>query len=121
MAYQDTEEKNERNSAPVADFIRAIVAADIENNRHGGRITTRFPPEPNGYLHIGNAKAFILNFSIAEEFGGQCNLRFEDTDPKDEDIEYVKAIKRDINGSASTGAAASITFPTTSRGSISMR
>ncbi len=96
MAYQDTEEKNERNSAPVADFIRAIVAADIENNRHGGRITTRFPPEPNGYLHIGHAKAFILNFSIAEEFGGQCNLRFEDTDPKDEDIEYVKAIKRDI-------------------------
>ena len=97
MALQDTEEKNEKTPAPAADFIRAIVAADIESNRHGGRIVTRFPPEPNGYLHIGHAKAFGLNFSVAEEFGGQCNLRFEDTDPKEEDIEYVKAIKRDIN------------------------
>ena len=96
MAIKDNEKKGEINPVHAPDFIRAIVSADIKDNKHGGRIATRFPPEPNGYLHIGHAKAFSLNFSIAEEFGGQCNLRFEDTDPRDEDIEYVKAIKRDI-------------------------
>ena len=81
--------------APV-DFIRAIVAEDAVTGRHHGRVATRFPPEPNGYLHIGHAKSICLNFGIAEEQGGTCNLRFDDTNPTKEDIEYVDAIKDDV-------------------------
>ena len=77
-------------------FIREIITEDIENGKHDGRIHTRFPPEPNGYLHIGHAKAIILNFGMAEEFGGLCNLRFDDTNPVKEDVEYVDSIKADI-------------------------
>ena len=78
------------------DFIRAIVEEDVRTGKHGGRVATRFPPEPNGYLHIGHAKAICLNFSIAEECGGTCNLRFDDTNPTTEDIKYAESIEEDI-------------------------
>lgn len=81
-------------NAPT-DFIREIVRKDIKTGKHD-RIVTRFPPEPNGYLHIGHAKAFCLNFGLAEEFGGQCNLRFDDTNPDREDTEYVHSICEDL-------------------------
>jgi glutaminyl-tRNA synthetase len=79
-----------------SDFIRDIVKADNESGKHGGRVATRFPPEPNGYLHIGHAKSICLNFGIAEDFGGTCNLRFDDTNPVTEDTEYVDAIQEDV-------------------------
>jgi glutaminyl-tRNA synthetase len=82
-------------SARPLDFIREIVASDLKAGRHG-RVHTRFPPEPNGYLHIGHAKSICLNFGVAEEFGGICNLRFDDTNPTTEDIEYVDSIQNDV-------------------------
>jgi glutaminyl-tRNA synthetase len=78
------------------DFIREIIVNDRAAGKHGGRVHTRFPPEPNGYLHIGHAKAICLNFGVAEEFGGLCNLRFDDTNPTTEDIEYVESIEGDV-------------------------
>ncbi|HEY7474463.1 MAG TPA: glutamine--tRNA ligase/YqeY domain fusion protein [Vicinamibacterales bacterium] len=78
------------------DFIREIVTADNASGRHGGRVATRFPPEPNGYLHIGHAKSICLNFGIARDFGGACNLRFDDTNPVTEDVEYVDSIQEDV-------------------------
>lgn len=87
-------EKSE-NSAP-SDFVRTIVLKDMESNKWGGRVHTRFPPEPNGYLHIGHAKSILLNYGIAEEFGGKFNLRFDDTNPLKEESEYVESIIDDI-------------------------
>ncbi len=78
------------------NFLEEIVAADIQNSKHGGRVLTRFPPEPNGYLHIGHSKSICLNFGLAKEFGGKTNLRFDDTNPVTEDTEYVESIKEDI-------------------------
>jgi glutaminyl-tRNA synthetase len=82
--------------AKPSDFIRSIIAEDIKANTYGGRIHTRFPPEPNGYLHIGHAKSICLNFGTAVEFGGLCNLRFDDTNPTKEEVEYVESIKADV-------------------------
>ena len=78
------------------NFIREIIEQDVAAGKNGGRVHTRFPPEPNGYLHIGHAKAISINFGMAEEFGGKCNLRFDDTNPEAEDVEYVESIKQDI-------------------------
>jgi glutaminyl-tRNA synthetase len=79
-----------------SDFIREIVTRDLETDKYGGRVHTRFPPEPNGYLHIGHAKSICLNFGIAQEFGGLCNLRMDDTNPTKEEVEYVESIKEDV-------------------------
>ena len=78
------------------NFIESIVEKDLKEGKNDGRVQTRFPPEPNGYLHIGHAKAICMDFGIAERFGGICNLRFDDTNPITEDVEYVDAIKHDI-------------------------
>src|SRR5690242_8409278 len=85
--------------APAAptDFIRAIVDEDLAAGKHGGRVATRFPPEPNGYLHIGHAKSICLNFGAAADFRGTCNLRFDDTNPVKEDVEYVESIQDDVH------------------------
>ena len=86
-----------KEAAGVSDFIRDIVADDIQSNKHGGKVVTRFPPEPNGYLHIGHAKSICLNFGIAAEHAqGTCHLRFDDTNPTREDVEYVDSIQEDV-------------------------
>jgi glutaminyl-tRNA synthetase len=91
-------ETSNTSPAPAAprDFIREIIVADRAAGKHGGRVHTRFPPEPNGYLHIGHAKAICLNFGVADEFSGACNLRMDDTNPTKEDIEYVESIEADV-------------------------
>ena len=85
-----------RNEESGGNFVRDIMAEDKAAAKHGGRVTTRFPPEPNGYLHIGHAKAICVDFGLAKEFGGACNLRFDDTNPTTEDVEYVQSIQADI-------------------------
>ncbi|QSH42206.1 glutamine--tRNA ligase/YqeY domain fusion protein [Lentisphaerota bacterium ZTH] len=86
----------EENKTESLDFIRTIVAKDRADNKHGGRVETRFPPEPNGYLHIGHAKAICIDFEIARENDGVCHLRMDDTNPTKENMEYVEAIKKDV-------------------------
>jgi glutaminyl-tRNA synthetase len=81
---------------PSANFIRQIINTDLRNHKNNGKVATRFPPEPNGYLHIGHAKSICLNFGIATEFKGSCNLRFDDTNPEKENIEYMESIERDV-------------------------
>ncbi|MGD0281466.1 MAG: glutamine--tRNA ligase/YqeY domain fusion protein [Dissulfurispiraceae bacterium] len=82
--------------AAASNFIRSIVAEDMKTGKFGGRLMTRFPPEPNGYLHIGHAKSICLNFGLAQEFGGVCNFRFDDTNPSKEEVEYVESIEADV-------------------------
>ncbi len=84
------------NTVKRSDFIREIIKKDLDAGKNGGRVHTRFPPEPNGYLHIGHAKSICLNFGLAQEFGGKCNLRFDDTNPTKEELEYVESIKKDV-------------------------
>lgn len=81
---------------PGNNFLRQIIATDIANNTHGGKVITRFPPEPNGFLHVGHAKSICLNFGLAMEFGGECNLRFDDTNPAREEQAYIDAIQEDV-------------------------
>jgi glutaminyl-tRNA synthetase len=85
-----------RNAAAPTNFIKQIIEADIRSGKNDGRVHTRFPPEPNGYLHIGHAKSICLNFGLAEDYNGLCNLRYDDTDPSKEEIEYVESIKADV-------------------------
>jgi glutaminyl-tRNA synthetase len=96
--FTSTMSEDHRSAAPAppVDFIRTIVDEDLASGKHHGRVATRFPPEPNGYLHIGHAKSICLNFGVAAERGGTCNLRFDDTNPTTEDVEYVDAIKEDV-------------------------
>ncbi len=94
------EEGNKKNGAAEeprpSNFVRDIILKDLETGKYGGRVHTRFPPEPNGYLHIGHAKSICLNFGLAREFGGKCNLRFDDTNPCKEEVEYVESIMEDV-------------------------
>ncbi|MCH8290701.1 glutamine--tRNA ligase/YqeY domain fusion protein [Candidatus Poribacteria bacterium] len=92
----EREDNNKTDSIESTDFIRQIIKEDLRTNKYDGRVHTRFPPEPNGYLHIGSAKAICINFGIAEDFGGLYNLRFDDTDPTKEETEYVESIIEDI-------------------------
>lgn len=92
----ETEKNSTNDAAPTTDFIRQAVQEDLRTNRFDGRVHTRFPPEPNGYLHIGHAKAICIDFGVAEDFNGLCNLRFDDTNPTRESIEYVESQKEDI-------------------------
>ena len=99
-AQEDGNARERDETAPVGrprvNFIEQIVEEDLETGKYGGRVHTRFPPEPNGYLHIGHAKSICLNFGLAEKYGGLCNLRFDDTNPTRESVEYVESIQEDV-------------------------
>jgi glutaminyl-tRNA synthetase len=89
-------DKSPSEAAPSLNFLQAIIEDDRQTNKFGGRVHTRFPPEPNGYLHIGHAKSICLNFGLAAQYGGKCNLRYDDTNPTKEDVEYVDSIREDV-------------------------
>ena len=97
MSEEISEEiKGDEGKKESLNFIEEQLVKDLAEGKNGGRMQTRFPPEPNGYLHIGHAKAIALDFGLAQKYGGVCNLRMDDTNPQKEDTEYVEAIKRDI-------------------------
>lgn len=95
MEVNNDQAMTEKGNRP-SNFIKSIIEEDLKTNKWGGRVHTRFPPEPNGYLHIGHAKSICLNFGLAEEYNGKCNLRFDDTNPTKEEVEYVESIKEDV-------------------------
>ncbi|MBI1839290.1 MAG: glutamine--tRNA ligase/YqeY domain fusion protein [Verrucomicrobia bacterium] len=96
MSHENSSSQDAPPAAPARHFIHEIIAGHVQAGRYGGRVGTRFPPEPNGYLHIGHAKSICLNFGLAREFGGTCNLRMDDTNPTREDVEYVDSIRHDV-------------------------
>lgn len=97
MMNEEVLDNSKKELRPGINFIEQIIIEDIRQGKNGGKIVTRFPPEPNGYLHIGHAKAICIDFGMAEKYGGICNLRFDDTNPEAEDVEYVESIKEDIH------------------------
>ena len=96
MKHSDPPGKENTNNSSDTNFIRQAIEEDLKANRYDGRVHTRFPPEPSGYLHIGHAKAICISFGIAEDCGGLYNLRFDDSNPLTEESEYVEGIKRDV-------------------------
>ena len=118
------EATNQEEADKPLDFIRARIKDDKEGDKNDGRVHTRFPPEPNGYLHLGHAKSICLNFGIAKEFGGLCNLRLDDTNPVAEKTEYAEAIQKASAGWVLIGKSASImlriTFSNSTNGRSSL-
>ncbi len=106
-------DKNTENSTESSstNFIKYIVEDDLQAGKNDGRVHTRFPPEPNGYLHIGHAKSICLNFGLARDYKGLCNLRYDDTDPSKESMEYVDSIKEDVRWLGFDGRSGSTTLP----------
>src|SRR5438132_14150551 len=96
MTINAATEKPEPDPSRPLNFIETIVEEHNRTGRFEGRVQTRFPPEPNGYLHIGHAKSICLNFGLAIQYGGKCNLRYDDTNPTKEDVEYVDSIREDV-------------------------
>ena len=109
------------SSAAPSNFIRNMIAKDLADAKHGGRVHTRFPPEPNGYLHIGHAKSICLNFGVAAENDGLCNLRFDDTNPAKESQEFVDAIKDNIQWLGFSWHGECVTHHLTSAGCTNLR
>ena len=96
MSNTKTSTSESSDIKPVSHFIRHIIDKDMSQNKNNGQLVTRFPPEPNGYLHIGHAKSICLNFGLAQDYAGICNLRFDDTNPEKEDFEYIDSIMEDV-------------------------